>query len=268
MTAVWKSLHDAAAMVEDGMTIALGGMTLYRRPVAFVRALLRRERLPRDLTLLCFTAGFESDLMVGAGCVARVRSAYFGLESFGFAPMFTQAAQQGRIEVIEETEASIVMGIRAALAQVAFMPSRAWIGTDLFTLRPDVKQVEDPYTGEVLTAFPAIHCDLAVLHGLAGDLEGNVLLNKNLGIDQELVYLARQVIGTVETRVDRLQSELHGMLIPYPGVDVLVHAPLGASPTSCYPQYPLCGQVLMDYVEACNAGNFSGFLQHFLASAP
>ena len=187
MTAVWKSLHDAAAMVEDGMTIALGGMTLYRRPVAFVRALLRRERLPRDLTLLCFTAGFESDLMVGAGCVARVRSAYFGLESFGFAPMFTQAAQQGRIEVIEETEASIVMGIRAALAQVAFMPSRAWIGTDLFTLRPDVKQVEDPYTGEVLTAFPAIHCDLAVLHGLAGDREGNVLLNKNLGIDQELV---------------------------------------------------------------------------------
>lgn len=268
MSVAWKSLQEAAALVEDGMTIALGGMTLYRRPVAFVRALLQREQPPRDLTLLCFTAGFESDLLVGAGCVARVRSAYFGLESFGFAPMFTQAVQQGRIEVLEETEVSIVMGIRAALAQVAFMPSRAWIGTDLFALRPDVKQVADPYTGELLTAFPAIHCDLAVLHGLAGDQAGNVLLNNNLGIDQELIYLAQQVIATVETMVERLQRDLRGALIPYPGVDVLVHAPNGAVPTSCYPHYPLRGQVLMDYVEACNAGDFSGFLRRFLADAP
>jgi len=33
-------LADAAALVRDGDTLALGGMTLYRRPVAFARALL------------------------------------------------------------------------------------------------------------------------------------------------------------------------------------------------------------------------------------
>ena len=48
------SLAEAAGLVHDGDTLALGGMTLYRRPVAFVRELLRTA--VRDLTLLCFTA--------------------------------------------------------------------------------------------------------------------------------------------------------------------------------------------------------------------
>ncbi len=43
----WLSLQDAAALVQDGQTLALGGMTIYRRPVAFVRELLRRDPRPR-----------------------------------------------------------------------------------------------------------------------------------------------------------------------------------------------------------------------------
>ncbi|HLV34771.1 MAG TPA: CoA transferase, partial [Spirillospora sp.] len=138
------SLSTAASLIEDGQTIALGGMTIYRRPVEFVRALLRRDPRPKDLTLLCFTAGFESDLLVGAGCVSTVRTVYFGLESFGLAPMFTDAAQRGLIRVMEETEASIVMGMRATMGGVGFMPSRAWVGTDMPALRPDVKTMYDP----------------------------------------------------------------------------------------------------------------------------
>ena len=112
------SIEEAADLVSDGQNLALGGMTLYRRPIGFVKALLRRRPRPRDLTLLSFTGGLESDLLIGAGCVRQVRSAYFGLESFGLAPMFTQFVQSGRIKVIEETEASIVMGCAR--------PSPAW----------------------------------------------------------------------------------------------------------------------------------------------
>src|SRR5688572_22834428 len=109
------TLHEAAALIPDNIILALGGMTIYRRPTAFVSAILRREPRPQNLTLLCFTAGFESDLLVGAGCVSTVRSCYFGLQEFGFAPMFTAAAQNGTITIMEETEASIVMGIRAQM---------------------------------------------------------------------------------------------------------------------------------------------------------
>ena len=212
----YVSIEEATNAVGDGQTLALGGMTLYRRPIGFVKALLRRTRQPRDLTLLSFTGSMESDLLIGAGCVRQVRSAYFGLEAFGLAPMFTQYAQSQRVKVIEETEASIVMGIRAAIAGVGFMPSRAWLGTDLPTLRPDVKTVVDPYSGDKLVAFPAIPCDVAVIHGLAGDRHGNVLINNNLGIDMEMVYVADTVVATVEEVVDDLSPTTEGVIIPYP----------------------------------------------------
>ncbi len=260
MAEIFVPLEEAAAAVRDGGTLALGGMTLYRRPIGFVKALLARGRPPKDLTLLSFTGGLESDLLVGAGCVTRVRSAYFGLEAFGLAPMFTQFVQSQRIEVVEETEASIVMGIRAQIAQVGYLPSNAWLGTDLPSLRPDVKTVKDPYTGDALLAFPAIPVDVAVIHGLAGDREGNVMINNNLGIDMELVYVADTVIATVERIVDRLERSTGGVIIPHPGCDIVVELPGGAAPTSCYPLYPLAGVELLNYTEACNAGRFAQYL--------
>ncbi len=268
MTAdLYISLADAADLIHDGSVIAFGGLTLYRRPVAFVRALLARAVRPRDLTLMCFTAGYESDMLVGAGCVSTIRSVYFGLEAFGFAPMFTERANKGAITIIEETEASIAMGLRARMAGVGFMPSTAWIGTDLPALRPDVQTVIDPYSGETLMAFPALHIDTAIIHGLAGDKHGNVLINNNIGIDLELVSTADRVIVTVERMVDKLDRTVDGLLIPAPGATHIVHAPRGAYPTSCYPDYPIGGGELLRYVDACSAGEFDTYLAELLAQS-
>src|SRR5260221_12324373 len=129
------SLAAAASLVQSGQTLALGGMTLYRRPVAFVHEMLRRTPRPSNLTLMCFTASYESDLLIGAGCVSRVRSCYFGLEIFGMAPMFSIATA---LDVVQETEGSLAAGLRATMAGVGFMPALGWLGTDLMRLRPDV----------------------------------------------------------------------------------------------------------------------------------
>jgi glutaconate CoA-transferase subunit A len=123
-----------------------------------------------------------------------------------------------------------------------------------------VKTVIDPYSGEELMAFPAIHCDVAVIHGLEGDQQGNVKINNNVGVDAELIYLANTVIVTVERIVDKVEKSVDSMLIPYPGATYLVHAPKGAWPTSCYPDYPVAGGEFMRYVDACNAGKFDEYL--------
>ena len=44
-------------------------------------------------------------------------------------------------------------------------------------LRPDVKTITDPYSGEELVAFPALSCDVAVIHALVADKRGNARLN-------------------------------------------------------------------------------------------
>jgi glutaconate CoA-transferase subunit A len=146
------------------------------------------------------------------------------------------------------------------------MPSTAWIGTDLPKLRPDVKTVVDPYSGETLTAFPAIDVDVAVLHGLDGDTDGNVRLNNNLGVDMELMEAADTVIATVERQVEQVQRSVDGVVIPAPGATHVALAPRGAYPTSCYPDYPVSGGEFMRYVDACSAGKFDEYLAAFLES--
>jgi glutaconate CoA-transferase subunit A len=250
-------MATAAALVRDGQTIALGGMTIYRRPVAFARALIGLERPPHDLTLLAFTAGLAADLLVGAGLVARTRTCYFGLEIFGLAPMFSRAVEAGTVRVIEESEASIALGLRATMARIGFMPGRAWQGTEMFQARPDVKLIADPYSGETLTAFPAIPVDTAVIHVLRADRSGNCLFGANPTIDRDLAVAAGQVIITAEAIVDRLEPPID---LPGLPVTAVVHAPRGARPTSCYPLYPIDGEEILRYIAACNAGEFEAYL--------
>ncbi|MBI3241663.1 MAG: CoA transferase subunit A [Chloroflexi bacterium] len=251
-------LSETPNLLKPGDTLALGGMTLYRRPVAFVRELLRQSPITNyQLTLLAFTASYESDLLVGAGLIKRVRTCYFGLEAFGLAPMFTQAANLGDIEIVEETEASLAFGLRAALANVGFMAGRGWLGTDLPKLRPDVKTVVDPYNGETLIAFPAIPCDVAVIHALKADPSGNAVIGGNPGVDIELAMLARTTIITAEEIVDKLDKAD----IPSPAVHAVAAAPRGAWPTSCHPLYPLGGGELLKYIDACNSERFDDYLR-------
>jgi glutaconate CoA-transferase subunit A len=258
------SLKQAASLVRDGDILSLGGMLLYRRPVAFVAELLRQGTT--SLTLMGMTAAFESDLLVGAGRVRRVRTCYFGLEGFGLAPMFTTAAQEGRVDVTEESEASIAWGVRAAMAGVGFMPSNAWRGTDLASVRPDVQAITCPYTGESLLAFPALRPDVVVIHAVKADRAGNAVLVGNLAMDADLALCADRVIVTAERVVDT--KDLEGDLaIAGQLVDAVVECPRGAWPTSCYPSYPLGSDEIMDYVEACARGDFDGYLARFLAAS-
>jgi glutaconate CoA-transferase subunit A len=257
-------IDEAAGLVQAGDTLALGGMTLYRRPMAFVRALLRRhlsQGEPDDLTLLAFTAGLESDLLVGAGMIARTRTCYFGLEIFGLAPMFTYYANRGEIEVMEETEASLAFGLRAQMAGVGFMPGRGWLGTDLPRLRPDVRMVTDPYNGEELVAFPAIQADIAAIHALRADPHGNAQIGKNKGIDVELCMTARTVIITAEEIVPGLEKA--DLVAPF--VHYVVHAPCGAQPSSCHPLYPMDGQAVLAYTEQVGEPeSFRTYLENWL----
>jgi len=251
MAPILEELSKSVENVRSGCMLALGGMTLYRRPMAFVYKLIERYYLtgePNDLTLLSFAAGIESDLLVGAGMVSRVRACYFGMEIFGLAPMFTYYANRGEIEIIEETEASLAFGLRAEIAGVGFMPGRGWLGTDLPDLRPDVKTISDPYSGEKLIAFPAIKPDVAVIHSLEVDEDGNAVIGKNKCVDEELVLTSDKVIITAEKFVSHLdQVDIIGPL-----VYSLVDAPNGALPTSCHPIYPMDSARIQEYVEQVN----------------
>ncbi|WCK56252.1 hypothetical protein PP175_10210 [Aneurinibacillus sp. Ricciae_BoGa-3] len=243
------SMSEAVDFIKQGDWLALGGMTLYRRPVAFVNELVKKK--VTGINLMTFTAGYESDLLVGSDSINAVRSCYFGLESLGLAPMYTKKHHQ--IEIIEETEATLAFGLKAKLAGLSFMPVHALKGTDILHVRPDLKTISCPYTDQSYVAVPAIDVDIAVIHAVKADSQGNCSLYGEYCMDKELALAAKKVIITAEQIVET--SELEEVDIMAESVDVVVVAPTGAHPTSCYPLYPVDYEYLLEYVKQCNTRN-------------
>jgi glutaconate CoA-transferase subunit A len=94
-------------------------------------------------------------------------------------------------------------------------------------------------------AFPAIHPDVAVIHALTADFDGNALIGDNKGVDIELCLASKTVIITAE----ELVPELNKADLVAPCVQAVVHAPKGAMPTSCHPLYPLDTKTILEYTE-------------------
>ena len=234
------TLADAVRLVRDGDMLAIGGMTLYRKPMAFVRELVRAGT--RDLTLLAFTSSFEAELLAATGMLGTLRSCYFGLEFLGLAPQLRRAVEEGRIKVIEETEYSIAIGLQATLMHVPYLPSRdTEVGTDYFRIRPDLKRAPCPVTGEMLTWFPAIAPRVAVIHAPMADEQGNAWLGGQHCVDSQLAMAAEITIVTAEriASTEEVRDAQGGAGLVSFMVDAVVEAPGGAHPTSCYPDYPV-----------------------------
>jgi glutaconate CoA-transferase subunit A len=252
------SLEDAVGHVRAGCAVALGGMTLYRRPVACALAIARAGAT--GLTLIDYAASIEGDLLIGAGCVATVRSCYFGMDVLGLAPMHRQAAQAGTIHIVEETEATLALGLRAARARVDFMPARILAQTDVRAVRTDLQDVISPYSGESYVAVPAIVPDIAFIHALMADEAGNAVLGSDYGVDADLAAAARRTVVTAERIVETAEIEQSGADVLGGFVDHVVHVPRGAWPTACHPLYETDLPLLADYVEACREGSFEAFV--------
>ena len=245
------TLAEALTAVRDGHRVGLGGMTLYRRPVAAALALAAAGR--RDLEIVTLTGGPETDLLIGAGCVSRLRSCYTGLEVVGFAPHFTRRAQQGTLELVEETEYTLSYAIQAATMRVPFLPMRGDLArTDLLGVRPDLKTFACPLTGATLIAVPALPLDVAILHATAADRHGNCNLQGQLALDPHLPTAASVTIVTAERIVstDELMAMRGGVQLAGLYVTHVVEQPGGSLPTSCFPEHRLDLAGVLDYADA------------------
>ncbi len=245
------SLREALSAVRDGHRVALGGMTLYRRPVAAALGLVAAGR--RDLEIVTLTGGLETDLLIGAGCVRHLRSCYTGLEVVGFAPHYTRGVQQGTLGITEETEYTLSYAVQAATMRVPFLPMRGDLArTDLLSVRPDLRRFACPLTGVTLIAVPALPIDVAILHATAADRHGNCNLRGQLALDPHLPTAAAVTIVTAERIVDTevLRAMPGGINLCGLFVSHVVHAPGGSLPTSCVPDHRLDVAAVLDYADA------------------
>jgi glutaconate CoA-transferase subunit A len=247
-----KSLEEAAAIVPDGATIAVGGLSLNGAPMAFVRELVRRE--VKDLTVVSVVAGLPIDWLVAGGCVRRVISGLVSFEGFGLAPQHRAAVQRGEVIMDEYSEHTLICRLQATAYRLPFVPTRAGLGTDMVGLHPDTTRVDsDPSTGEQYVACTPLPIDIAVVHVNEADELGNARMDPKLvWMDAELVKAAAATIVTAERIVPTSSFRANPSATTYPrfAVDVVVSAPWGAYPTSCLPEYGYDGSFIEAYSAA------------------
>lgn len=241
-----KTLAEAARLVRAGDMLGVGGMTLYRKPMAFIREIVRAGT--GDLTLLTFASSIEAELLALAGKLGTIRTCYMGLEFLGLAPALRRATETGAVRIVEETEYTIVYGLQAALMHVPYLPSR---------------------DSEVGTWFPAVAPRVAVIHVPMADAQGNAWLGGQHCIDAQLAMAAEVVIVTAEKIVatEKIRDAQGGAGLVSFMVDAVVEAPGGAHPTSCYPDYPVDVVHIARYLKAARAREAERYLDAFIAGA-
>ncbi len=257
-----RSLAEAAELVDDGATIAIGGLSMNGAPMALVRELVRRG--VRDLTVVAIVAGMPVDWLVAGGCVSKVISGLISFEGLGMAPHFRAAVQRGEVEMEEYSEHTLICRLQAAAYGLPFMPTRAGLGTDMVTLHPDTTRVEtDPATGQEYVACTALPVDVALVHAHGADTEGNVRVDpKLIWMDNEIVNAAARTVVSVEEILPHraFVDEPHRTTYPRFLVDAVTVAPYGAYPTANFPRYSYDPRFFADYVGAArHAEAWPGF---------
>ena len=252
------TLDDAVADLRSGMTIGIGGWGSRRKPMAFVRAMLRTD--VSDLTVVTY-GGPDIGLLCSAGKVRRVYYGFVSLDSPPFYdPWFAKARTSGAVEAREMDEGMLRCGLSAAAQRLPFLPIRAGLGSSV----PDfwageLKTVTSPYPehgrGETLNAMPALKLDAAFVHLNLADAGGNAAYT---GVDPyfddlflmaaQRRYLSAETVMPTEELVKAVPQQ--ALLVNRMMVDAVVEASGGAHFTTAAPDYGRDEKFQRHYAEA------------------
>src|SRR5512143_2557291 len=92
---------EVVATLRDGMTIGIGGWGSRRKPMSFVRAIVRSG--VKDLTVVSY-GGPDIGILAATGKLKKAVYGFVSLDSIPLEPHFRAARQNGTIEVMELDE--------------------------------------------------------------------------------------------------------------------------------------------------------------------
>lgn len=236
---VFCSLREAIAdAVRDGDTVAMEGFT-HLIPFAAAHEVIRQGR--KELTLVRMTPDLIYDQLIGAGCVQKLVFSWGGNPGVGSLHRLRDAIEHRwpRPLVIEEySHAALANAYDAGAARLPFAVFRGSPG-DLARVNTNYRSVICPFTGETLTAVPAIRADVAIIHAQRADRSGNVLIEGIVGVQKEAVLGATRSIVTVEEIVESFDDAApNACILPRWAIGAVVEVPGGAFPSYAYGYYP------------------------------
>ncbi|MDR7481099.1 MAG: CoA-transferase [Armatimonadota bacterium] len=227
-----------AEYVRDGDAVAMEGFT-HLIPFAAGHEVIRQGR--RDLTLYRMTPDLLYDQLIGMGCARRLVFSWGGNPGVGSLHRFRDAVEHGwprPLALEEHSHAGMAAAYAAGAAGLPCAVLRAYAGTDLARVNPQIRFITCPFTGELLAAVPSIRPDVAIVHAQRADRAGNVLLEGIVGVQKEVVLAAARAVVTVEEVVDDLRAGgPNAVVLPAWTIDAIAVAPGGARPSYAHGYY-------------------------------
>jgi glutaconate CoA-transferase subunit A len=231
MAAIVSLATAIGDLVHDGDTVALEGFT-HLIPFAAGHEIIRQGR--RDLTLVRMTPDLVYDQLIGAGCAKALVFSWGGNPGVGSLHRFRDAVENGwphPIAIEEHSHAGMANRYVAGASGLPFAVLRGYAGTDLLAQTATLAPITCPFTGEVLTAVPALRPDVTVIHAQRADRAGNVQLWGLTGVQKEAVLAAAKSLVTVEEVVDALDPVPNAVVLPAWAVTYVAPVPGGAHPS-------------------------------------
>jgi len=229
-----------AQFVPDGSSVAIGLALEPLIPFAAAHEIIRQQR--RNLTLIGPISDILFDQLIGAGCVEKVAAAWVGNVSEGLAHCYRRASEQSiPRSIITEDYSNFTIGLALLAAGLGspYIPTRTLLGSDIPRKNTTLRAISSPEDGSPLLLVPAIRPDVTIIHVQRSDEDGNAYMWGNLGITEQAMLAARDVILVAEEIVPRevIVSDPNRVLGPSFKVRAVVHEPWGAHPSAVQGYY-------------------------------
>lgn len=248
------SLEEAASFVQDGMKVGIGGSTMSRTPMAMIWEIIRQRR--QSLSCSRCIVSTDGDLLFGSGVSDHIITSWFAQGIlWGLSKVMRHHVEKEGKRYDEWSHMAVGMRFRAGGMGIPFMPMRSMLGSDVMEMRPEVKRIDCPFTGEKVLLVPALNPDVALIHVQRCDAYGNAQIDGLQFMDIDLALAANRVILTTERIVsnDQIRRAPDQTKIPFFCVDAVVEVPYGSAPHECYGLYEPMMKHMEAYVAQVNA---------------
>jgi glutaconate CoA-transferase subunit A len=257
------SLEEAAALVNDGDKVGIGGSTLSRTPMAMIWALIRARK--KRLSVSRSIVSSEGDLLFASGVCDHIMTSWFSQGIvWGVSKVMRHYVESHQVRYEEWSHLAMGMRFRAGAMGVPFLPMRSMLGSDVLRLCPEAQEMECPFTGERLLLVPALNPDVAIIHVQRCDAYGNAQLDGLQFMDVDLAMAANRVILVTERIVsnDQIRRTPDQTKIPFFVVDAVVEVPFGCAPHECTGQYEPLFDHMDYYTSLVNGDPVDGMKQY------